>query len=97
MLPLFAHSNLLFCPTPNFTFIVDYYRSNAWCYDCNRITDAEDLPDVETIREKYGHCGLGHPVLAANQGVDHQDGGQNSPPARASITMFDVCMCPSME
>lgn len=33
--------------------IVSYYRSNGWCYQCNRITDVESLPSVEEIRKDY--------------------------------------------
>jgi hypothetical protein len=45
------------------TGIVSCYQSNVWCYECNRITDAEDLPDVETIKEKYGHAGVSEPEM----------------------------------
>ena len=33
--------------------VVSYYKALSWCYDCNKITYAEKLPDIETVRSDY--------------------------------------------
>jgi hypothetical protein len=33
--------------------VVSYYRTTGWCYQCNRITDVEELPSIEEIRKIY--------------------------------------------
>jgi len=33
--------------------VISYYRSSCWCYECNGITYAEHLPDMEEIKAEY--------------------------------------------
>lgn len=37
---------------------VRYYRTHAWCYNCDTITDAEKLPEIDEVRREYENwCG----------------------------------------
>lgn len=37
---------------------VSYGRTHAWCYNCDAITDAEKLPEIDDVRREYEHwCG----------------------------------------
>lgn len=36
--------------------VVSYYRTNAWCFECAEIVDAEGIMTVDEIKEHYKRC-----------------------------------------